>query len=85
MKLVDPIYVCFDFPPAGIPAGFAAHAAAADLRAGAAAVPGANGVLSLCLFGVNSVEWAAYFVGYMQGAFPGLQSHRLTVAHVVSY
>lgn len=85
MELVDPIYVCYAFPPGGIPAGFATHAATADPRAGAAAALCANGVPSECLFVVNSIEWAAYFVGYMHGAFAGLQSHRLTAAHVIAY
>jgi hypothetical protein len=85
MKLVDPIYVCISFPPAGIPVGFVAHLATIDPRSGVAAVPCANGMLSQHLFIVNSDEWAAHFIGYMQGAFPGLQGHRIRSTHIVAY
>jgi hypothetical protein len=85
MKLVDPHYVCFTFPAAGVPAGFAADVATTDARVMAVGVPLLGGVPSSALFSVASSAWAHYFGGRMTALYPGVAASSFNEVALMMY
>ena len=73
----DPPVVCFTFPAAGPPAGFATAVAATDANVGVLAVRCSDGTVSSTLFTTRTMETAHFFAGRMRGLFPAVFSHTM--------
>lgn len=84
-KMVDPVYLAFTCPGGLVPAGFAAHIAASDARAGVVGVDCSDGTPSTSIFAVASNEWAAYVAGRMCSEFPGVMCHRMVSNVALAY
>ena len=74
---VDPPVVCFTFPVAGPPAGFAAAVLATDPNVGVIPAACSDGSASSTLFVTRTAETAHFFAGRMRGLFPTVLAHTL--------
>ena len=74
---VDPPIVCFTFPVAGAPPGFAAAVAATDVNVGLLPVACSDGSASSTVFITRSTETAHYFAGRMRALFPTVFGHTM--------